>query len=172
VRALPSRRRLQPLTSQGGPTDEPHDRTCKTIDPGRPPSDGRALPAHDVAWTRLGSGMGYTNTATKRAAIRAAVDRMAWQDPAQLTAVLLYAAPARQVIAVLLGDRPLALHQAALAELPAGPYGRRRRLLALELVTGERWVLLDDCGYEWIHLCTDRPAREQAVRQPCPEPDR
>jgi hypothetical protein len=135
------------------------------------PSDGRALQAHDVAWTRLGSGMGYTNTATKRAAIRAAVDRMAWQDPAQLTAVL-YAAPARQVIAVLLGDRPLALHQAALAELPAGPYGRRRRLLALELVTGERWVLLDDCGYEWIHLCTDRPASEQAVRQPCPEPDR
>jgi hypothetical protein len=132
---------------------------------------GRALPAHDVAWTRLGSGMGYTNTAAKRAAIRAAMQRMAWLDPAELTAVL-YGAPARQVIAVLLGDRPWALDQAALTELPPGPYGRRRRLLGIELSTGERWVLLDDCGYEWIDLCTDRPAREQAVRKPCPEPDR
>jgi hypothetical protein len=133
--------------------------------------DANTLPARDVTWTRLGSGMGYTNTAAKRAAIRAAVQRMAWQNPTELTAVL-YAAPARQVIAVLLGDRPLALHQAALAELPPGPYGRRRRLLALELVTGERWVLLDDCGYEWIHMCTDSPAREHAARQPCPESDR
>jgi hypothetical protein len=91
--------------------------------------------------------------------------------PAELAAVL-YAAPARQVIAVLLGDRPWALHQAALAELPPGAYGRRRRLLAIESATGERWVLLDDCGYEWIHLCTDRIAREQTVRQPRAEPDR
>jgi hypothetical protein len=130
----------------------------------------RALPAHDVAWTRLGSGMGYTNTAAKRAAIRAAMQRMAWLDPAELTAVL-YGAPARQVIAVLLGERPWALPQAALAELPPGPYGRRRRLLALELVTGERWVPLDDCGDEWIHLYTDRTALEHAVRQRCPERD-
>jgi hypothetical protein len=133
--------------------------------------DVSAPPARDVTWTRLGSGMGYTNTAAKRAAIRAAVERMAWQDPAELTAVL-YAAPARQVIAMLLGDRRWALHRAGLAELPPGPYGRRCRLLGVELLGGERWVLLDDCGYEWIHLCTDRPVRERAVRQPRPEPDR
>jgi hypothetical protein len=107
--------------------------------------------------------MGHTNTKAKRAAIRTAVERMAWQDPTELAAVL-YAAPARQVIAVLLADRHPAVHKAAVAELPPGPLGQRRRLLAIEPVTGERWVLLDECGYEWTHLYTHcRGARAGGV---------
>ena len=43
-----------------------------------------ALPARQVRWTRLGNGMGYTNTEPKRAAIRAAVEAMVWVDPEQL----------------------------------------------------------------------------------------
>ena len=34
----------------------------------------------------------------------------------------------------------------------------RTGLLSIESITNERWVLLDDCGYEWLHLYTDRPA--------------
>jgi hypothetical protein len=41
--------------------------------------DGCTLPARHVTWTRPGSGMGHTNTAAKRAAIRAAVERMPWR---------------------------------------------------------------------------------------------
>jgi hypothetical protein len=123
----------------------------------RGPDGGPALQTRQLTWTRLGSGMGYTNTEAKRAAIRAAVERMAWQDPTELAAVL-YAAPARQVIAVLLADWQEALHKAALADLPPNPFIQRRRLLAIESITNERWVLLDDCGYEWLHIYTDRPA--------------
>jgi hypothetical protein len=114
-----------------------------------------------VTWTRLGDGMGYTNTEAKRAEIRAAVAAMAWRDPAELAEVLNIA-PARQVIALLLAGRRWALHQAAIATLPAiDPFRRERRLLALESVSGERYLLMDDCGYEWLHLCTDRPMRER-----------
>ena len=35
-----------------------------------------SLPTRQVDWTRLGAGMGYTNTETKRAAIRAAIEHM------------------------------------------------------------------------------------------------
>jgi hypothetical protein len=128
-----------------------------------PTHGGPDLPARQVSWTRLGNGMGYTNTEAKRAEIRTEHERMVWRDPSELADVL-DVAPARQVITFLLGGRRWALHSAAVATLPpTDPLRGERRLLALESVSGERYLLLDDCGYEWIHLCTDRPVREQVV---------
>jgi hypothetical protein len=128
----------------------------------RTPADSSPVVAtRQVTWTRLGAGMGYTNTRAKRAEISAAVAAMAWRDPAELAEVLNMA-PARQVIALLLGGRRRALHQAAIATLPAiHPFRGERRLLALESVSGERYLLMDDCGYEWLHLYTERPMRER-----------
>jgi hypothetical protein len=128
----------------------------------RTPADSSPVVAtRQVTWTRLGAGMGYTNTNAKRAEICAAVAAMAWCDPAELADVL-NTAPARQVIALLLGGRRWALHQAAIAILPAiHPFRGERRLLALESVGGERYLLMDDCGYEWVHLYTVRPMRER-----------
>jgi hypothetical protein len=106
--------------------------------------------------------MGYTNTEAKRAEIRTVVERVVWRDPSELADVL-EVAPTRQVITFLLGDRRWALHRVAIAVLLPGPLGQPRRLLGVESVSGERYVLLDDCGYEWIHLYTDRPAHEQVA---------
>jgi hypothetical protein len=127
-----------------------------------PTHGGTDLPVRQVSWTRLGSGMGNTDTEARRAEIRAEVERMVWRSPCELADVL-DVAPARQVITFLLGGRRWALHRAAVARLSPGPFSNERRLLAVELVSGERYVLLDDCGYEWIHLYTDRPEREQVV---------
>jgi hypothetical protein len=128
----------------------------------RTPADGIPVVAtRQVTWTRLGDGMGYTNTEAKRAEVRAAVAAMAWRAPADLAEVLNMA-PARQVIALLLGGRRWALHRAAIVTLPAiDPFRGERRLLALESISGERYLLMDDCGYEWLHLYTDRPMRER-----------
>jgi hypothetical protein len=126
----------------------------------RTPRYGSAeLPDRQVMWTRLGHAMGYTNTEARRAEIRTAIDVMTWRDPGEV-AGLLDTAPARQVIAVLLGGRRWALHRVAATTLPSDLLWPVRRLLAIEAVTWERYVLLDDCGYEWIHLCTDRPAHQ------------
>ena len=54
----------------------------------------RRCPGRQVRWTRLGVGMGYTNTEPKRAAVRAALDHMDWLRPEQLSDVL-EAAPVR-----------------------------------------------------------------------------
>jgi hypothetical protein len=128
----------------------------------RTPADGSPVVAsRQVTWTRLGAGMGYTNTQAKRGEISAAVATMSWRDPAELAEVLTIA-PARQVIALLLGGRRWALHRAGIATLPAiHPFRGERRLLALESVSGERYLLMDDSGYEWLHLYTDRPMRER-----------
>jgi hypothetical protein len=120
------------------------------------------LPVRRVTWTRLGNGMGYSNTDAKRTEIRTELEGMVWRNPSELADVL-DVAPARQVITFLLGGRSWALLHAAIAELSPGSFGNERRLLAIESVSGERYVLLDDCGYEWIHLYTDRPVREQVV---------
>jgi hypothetical protein len=126
-----------------------------------PTHGGADLPVRQVSWTRLGNGMGYTNTEAKRVEIRTELERMVWRQPSELADVL-DVTPARQVITFLLGGRRWSLHRAALATLPrTDPLRGERRLLAIESVSGERYLLLDDCGYEWIHLYTDRPAREQ-----------
>jgi hypothetical protein len=125
--------------------------------------EGADLPGRQVTWTRLGNGMGYTNTEAKLAEIRTELERMVWRDPSEL-ADLLDVAPTRQVIPFLLGGRRWALHRAAVATLPpTDPLRGERRLLALESVSGERYLLLDDCGYEWIHVYTDRPVYEEVA---------
>jgi hypothetical protein len=122
-----------------------------------------ALPGRQVRWTRLGAGMGYTNTEPKRAAIRAAVQAMTWVDPEQLRDVL-DAAPIRHYVGGLFYLRPWALHRAAVAPLPdtanpAGNLTEPARLVGLASVSGERYVLLD-LGYEAIDLLHDTPAIE------------
>ena len=122
------------------------------------PRTGRpaGLPARQARWTRLGTTMGYTNTPAKRAAIHAAVDCMVWVDPHRLADVL-DAAPVRFVVAGLFCGRPWQLSCAASTALPTsggltavGPDGPRR-LIGLQAVTGDRYVLLD-LGYEVIDL--------------------
>jgi hypothetical protein len=100
--------------------------------------------------------MGYTNTAGKRAAIRAAVNAMIWVDPDQL-ADILDAVPVRFLVAGLFFGRAGQLHAAATTPLPVGavltavgPDGARR-LIGLQSVTGDRYVLVD-LGYEAIDL--------------------
>jgi hypothetical protein len=125
------------------------------------------LPARTVRWTRLGAGMGYTNSETKRAAIRAAVEAMRWVDPDQVAGVL-DSAPVRHLVAGLFYQRRWALSAAAVTRLdhgsglPAGLDGQRR-VVGLASVTGERYVLLD-LGYEAIDVMHDRPAVEGVTR--------
>jgi hypothetical protein len=125
------------------------------------------LPTRQPRWTRLGAGMGYTNTEPKRAAIRNAVERMVWVDPAQL-ADLLETAPVRYYVTGLFYLRRWALDAAAVvpfpdAAHPASPLDGQRRLIGLQSVTGERYVLLD-LGYEAIDLLHDTPATEEVGR--------
>jgi hypothetical protein len=125
------------------------------------------LPARQVRWTRLGAGMGYTNTETKRAAIRAAVETMVWVDPDQLTEVL-DAAPVRYHVGGIFHMRRWALVAAAVVPFndaagPSSPLDSQRRLIGLQSVTGERYILLD-LGYEAIDLLHDIPTVE-AVSQ-------
>ena len=130
------------------------------------PRTGRTagLPARQARWTRLGTTMGYTNTPAKRAAIHAAVESMVWVDPHRLADVV-DAAPVRFVVAGLFCGRTWQLCSAARAALPTGgeltavgPDGPRR-LIGLQSVTGDRYLLLD-LGYEVIdllHQTTIRP---------------
>src|SRR5690242_3950520 len=100
----------------------------------------RDLPTRQAQWTRLGIGMGYTNTAAKRAAIHAAIDGMVWVDKRALADVL-DAAPVRFVVAGLFYGRAWQLRYAATTPLPSsaglstvGPDGDRR-LIGLQSVT-------------------------------------
>ena len=123
-------------------------------------------PARRVNWTRLSDAMGYTNTEAGRAEIRAAVEQMTWSDPSELTGVL-DAAPVARVIAFLLGGRSWAVEQVGVGTLGAtDPLRPIRRLLAIESVTGERYVLMDDCACEWVHIYTDRAVGELAGALP------
>jgi hypothetical protein len=124
----------------------------------------RVLPARQVCWTRLGAGMGYTNTDAKRATVRAAIEAMNWVEPAQLRDVL-EAPIIGFYVAGLFAGRSWALHQAAVTPLPDGvapDLYRCGRLIGLQSVTGERYVLLD-IGYEAIDLFHDRPAAERVM---------
>jgi len=119
------------------------------------------LPARQMRWTRLGAGMGYTNSEAKRAAIRAAVETMTWVDPAQLSEVL-DAFPVRYYVGGLFHLRRWALAAAAVVpfpdtECPARPLDGARQLIGLQSVGGERYVLLD-LGYEAIDLLHDTPS--------------
>jgi hypothetical protein len=124
-----------------------------------------ALPARVVQWTRLGAGMGYTDTETKRAAIRAALDTMTWTDPGELDDVV-DAAPVRFFVRGLLDGRMWAFAAAAVAPLPDGvcpdPF-KTGRLIGIRTVTGERWVLLD-LGYEALDLLHVHPSVEALAR--------
>ena len=133
------------------------------------PRTGRTagLPARQARWTRLGATMGYTNTPAKRAAVHAAVESMVWVDPHRLAGVL-GTAPVRFVVAGLFYGRAWQLHAAATTPLPTGgeltavgPDGARR-LIGLQSVTGDRYLLLD-LGYEVIDLL-----HQTAIRQPRP----
>jgi hypothetical protein len=117
----------------------------------------QSLAARQVTWTRLGNTMGYTNTESKRVEIRAAVERIDWQEPAELAAIL----NARQVITFLLGGRRPPVHRAAVAAFGRDAFGRELRLLGIESTSRQRYVLLDDGGYELVHLYTDHPTRER-----------
>jgi hypothetical protein len=125
------------------------------------------LPTRPVRWTRLGAGMGYTNTEAKRHAIRAAVAAMVWVEPEQLRDVL-DAPIIRIYLTGLFSGRAWALTAAAVTPVPAGiakdPFRDRSpwRLIGLQAVSGERYVLLD-LGYEAIDLYHDRPASEQVM---------
>lgn len=112
-----------------------------------------SLPGRQVRWTRLGAGMGYTNTEAKREAIRTAVERMDWVESDRLADVL-DAAPIRYYVGGFFYGRPWALAAAAVSPLDAD-----RRLVGLASVSGERYVLLD-LGYEAIDLLHDTPAVE------------
>jgi hypothetical protein len=123
------------------------------------------LPARQVRWTRLGAGMGYTNTDPKREAIRAAVARMGWTEPEQLRGVLDEPI-IRFCLNGLFYGRAWALHRAgveSITDLPEHP-GGAYRLVGLEAVTGERYLLLD-LGYEAIDILHDHPAIEGVARR-------
>jgi len=126
------------------------------------------LPARQVRWTRLGAGMGYTNTEPKREKIRAAIEQMDWRDPDQLRDVL-DAAPLRLIVNSLFDSgRSWPLVAAAVIALPDPPeqshgFTRSRRLIGLESVDGERYVLLD-LGYEVIDLRHDHPVSQEVAR--------
>ena len=147
-----------PITNRTAAVEHPH--TAAAANPGPTRAEqrpqGTSAPAYQDRWTRLGRRMGYTNTAGKRAAIRAAVDAMIWVDPDQL-ADLLHAVPVRFLVAGLFFGRAWQLHAAATTPLPAGAGpaavgpGGARRLIGLHSVSGDRYVLVD-LGYEVIDV--------------------
>jgi hypothetical protein len=109
----------------------------------------RALRARQRRWTRLGAGMGYTNTEPKRAAIRAAIEQMHWVNADELADVL-NTYPVRHFVGSLFYGRRWALCKAAVIAAPefidVGPppgVFPQRRLIGLESVDGDRYVLLD-----------------------------
>jgi hypothetical protein len=125
------------------------------------------LPARQARWTRLGAGMGYTNTEAKRTAIRNAIETMVWVDPDELAEVL-ESAPVRYYVGGLFYLRPWALTAAAVVPFPdqtypARPLDGQCRLIGLQSVTGERYLLLD-LGYEAINLLHDTPTTEEVAR--------
>ena len=123
------------------------------------------LPARQVRWTRLGNGMGYTNTEPKRERIRAAIARMDWVDPEQWREVI-EEPPLRLMVNSLFScGRRWALSRVAVIaladELGHCPCGRR--LVGLQTVNGERCVLLD-LGYEAIDILHDTPTTTAVIR--------
>src|SRR6266516_2307589 len=80
-------------------------------------SSRTALPGRQVRWTRLGAGMGYTNTEPKRAAIRAAIEGMHWVKADELSDVL-NAYPVRHFVGGLFYGRRWALCKAAVIPAP------------------------------------------------------
>lgn len=117
------------------------------------------VPTRIVRWTRLGAGLGYTNTEPKRQAIRAAAARMHWREPAQLQQVLDEPIVRYQVRGLFDG-RAWALHRAAVSMLDNLPErAGSMRLIGLEAVTGERYLIVDR-GYETVDLVHDRPVAE------------
>ena len=149
-----------PMTNWKPAVEHPHTAAAATPGPapaGRRPHGTPALAqTYQDRWTRLGRRMGYTNTAGKRAAIRAAVDAMTWVDPERL-ADILDAVPVRFLVAGLFFGHAGQLHAAATTPLPAGAgltnlsSDGPRRLIGLHSVTGDRNVLLD-LGYEVIDV--------------------
>jgi hypothetical protein len=111
--------------------------------------------------------MGYTNTEPKREQIRAAVEAMDWVEPEHLRDVL-DAPIIHFYVTGLFYGRAWALSAAAATPAPAGiatdPFRDRSswRLIGLQAVSGERYVLLD-LGYEAIDLFHDTPTVERAV---------
>jgi hypothetical protein len=152
-------------TSTGSPEQLLSEAVRVLTEAARTTSD--VLPARQVRWTRLGAGMGYTNTEPKREQIRAAVAAMDWVEPEQLRDVL-DAPIIRFYVTGLFFGRAWALTAAAVTPAPAGiamdPFRDRCpwRLIGLQAVTDERYMLLD-LGYEAINLYHDRPAAEQVM---------
>src|SRR6478609_9162649 len=79
-----------PMTNRKPAVEHPHTAAWAAPGPARAGQrpHGTPAPAYQDRWTRLGRRMGYTNTAGKRAAIRAAVDAMIWVDPDHLADLL------------------------------------------------------------------------------------
>ena len=147
-----------PMTNRTPAVEHPHTAAAATPGPTRAGQRPHGTPAwaYQDRWTRLGRRMGYTNTASKRAGIRAAVDAMIWVGPERL-ADILDAVPVRFLVAGLFFGHAGQLHAAATTPLPTsagltdvGP-DSDRRLIGLQSVTGDRYVLVD-LGYEVIDV--------------------
>jgi hypothetical protein len=153
-------------TSTGSPEQSLTEADRVPTEAARTTSD--VLPARQVRWTRLGAGMGYTNTEAKRVTVRDAVEAMDWVEPEQLRDVL-ETPIIRFYVTGLFSGRAWALTAAAMTPAPAGiatdPFRDRSpwRLIGLQAVSGERYVLLD-LGYEAIDLFHDQPTTEVVPR--------
>jgi hypothetical protein len=119
------------------------------------------MPGRRTQWTRLGIAMGYTDTAAKRAEIHAATEEMGWEAPDRLAGVL-ETAPVRFLLAGLFCGRRRILRAAATTDLRPDIAGRQRRLIGLESLTGDRYVLLE-VRYEAIDLLHQMVTQELAL---------
>jgi hypothetical protein len=118
------------------------------------------MPGRRMQWTRLGIAMGYTDTAAKRAEIHAEIEEMEWEAPDRLAGVL-ETAPVRFLLAGLFFGRRRMLRAAATTDLRPDVAGRERRLIGLESVTGDRYVLLE-VGYEAVDVLHQTVTQELA----------
>jgi hypothetical protein len=116
----------------------------------------RVLPTHQARWTHLGNVMGLSDTEPKRTEIRAGLAAMVWVEPDELADVLALS-PVRFLVSGLFYRR--VLHRAAVIDLPSDWLGRDRRLIGLESVAGDRYVLLS-IDYEAVDVLHETPCRQ------------
>jgi hypothetical protein len=110
-------------------------------------------------WRRVAVSLGYADTETKRAAIRAAADAIDWTDQ-PWTVARLTEAPLRVLVAAMFYQRRDDIRRAGSARLQLN--GAEHALVGVEDAAGTRYFLLD-MGHEAAYVLHQAPPAEHTT---------